>query len=507
MKLHAVTALLTLAGAHVAHARHGHARRQAPPPVSSPSAASSSSLPVSSATTHSASGAPPASTTAGVPPTTSGPAGPVSASASSATASVSVVALPPGVTLPAPQNGVPALQSINSGMPPMPTLPVKTTYKPGTAAPIPGAPPLPKQFVFKQGDWPAQDKVPETNTPQVQEWMKELQGFNIPNYTPTKDGSCAGDPAAAAEAAQRGWWTCGGFTRDTDITACPDKYTWGVSFDDGPGLYTQLVLVFSWTLLNYLDEKNIHATFFVVGSRVIERPDVLIEEYMKGHELSVHTWSHRPLTSLTNEQIVAELGWTRAAIKAVLGVTPTSMRPPFGDMDDRVRAISLAMGMTPIIWTRTPSAGQFDTNDWKVAGGLVSGVDSYLTFQGILGNASLIDTGFIVLQHDLYAITVDLALGYTLNAAVTHNPPFTLKPIGQCMKIPATDMYRESTTNQTFPYHNVTTTIDADGDGKPDSAVGTSAGQNSASGAKATVALPGAVVLAVMGLATAGMFF
>lgn len=31
-------------------------------------------------------------------------------------------------------------------------------------------------------------------------------------------------------------------------------------------------------------------------------------------------------------------------------------------LDDRVRAISLAMGLTPIIWTRTPTAGQFDTN-------------------------------------------------------------------------------------------------------------------------------------------------
>lgn len=91
------------------------------------------------------------------------------------------------------------------------------------------------------------------------------------------------------------------------------------------------------------------ATFFVVGSRVIERPAVVVDEYMQGHEISVHTWSHRvrpfkfvfeevindrlqPLTSLTNEQIVAELGWTRKAIKTVLGVTPTTMRPPFGDI-------------------------------------------------------------------------------------------------------------------------------------------------------------------------------
>jgi len=37
---------------------------------------------------------------------------------------------------------------------------------------------------------------------------------------------------------------------------------------------------------------GVKATFFVVGSRVVERPAVLIEEYMAGHEISVHTWSH-----------------------------------------------------------------------------------------------------------------------------------------------------------------------------------------------------------------------
>ena len=35
---------------------------------------------------------------------------------------------------------------------------------------------------------------------------------------------------------------------------------------------------------------------------------------------------------MTNEQIVAELGWTRKAIKAVLGITPLLMRPPYGDI-------------------------------------------------------------------------------------------------------------------------------------------------------------------------------
>ena len=35
-----------------------------------------------------------------------------------------------------------------------------------------------------------------------------------------------------------------------------------------------------------------HATFFVVGSRVVSFPNTLVTEYMMGNEISVHTWSH-----------------------------------------------------------------------------------------------------------------------------------------------------------------------------------------------------------------------
>ncbi|RDB23677.1 Chitin deacetylase [Hypsizygus marmoreus] len=320
---------------------------------------------------------------------------------------------------------IPPIESITFGMPTKSAPTVTATFSPGEAVPVSGAPPLPTPFIFSPADWPEQDHIPPTDSDEVTQWMKELDGFDIPNLNPTVDGSCVNDTAAAADAANRGWWTCGGHTRGTDIVACPDKLTWGVSFDDGPSPYS--------------------------------------------HEISVHTWSHKHLTALTNEQIVAELGWTRHAIRTVLGVTPTTMRPPYGDIDDRVRAISLAMGMIPIMWTRTPDGGQFDTNDWKVAGGLVTGKDSFATFQNILSNASVIDTGFIVLQHDLYEITVDLAIGYTLNAALTHSPPFILKPIGQCSNTLTGNLYFESNQNATFPYTNQTEGgYDFDGDGVVD---------------------------------------
>ena len=44
----------------------------------------------------------------------------------------------------------------------------------------------------------------------------------------------------------------------------------------------------------------------MVGSRVIERPQVLIEEYMAGHEISVHTWSHHASLVLAPVLLLAD---------------------------------------------------------------------------------------------------------------------------------------------------------------------------------------------------------
>lgn len=99
-----------------------------------------------------------------------------------------------------------------------------------------------------------------------------------------------------------------------------------MTYDDGPGYYTS-------DLLHYLDEQKLKSTFFVVGSRVISFPSILQAEYMAQHQIAVHTWSHPALTTLSNDEIIAELGWTKKAIKDVLGVTPNMMRPPFGDIE------------------------------------------------------------------------------------------------------------------------------------------------------------------------------
>lgn len=62
---------------------------------------------------------------------------------------------------------------------------------------------------------------------------------------------------------------------------------------------------------------------------------------------------------------------------------------------------------------------------------------------------------FIVLEHDLYEVTVDLAVGYTLNAALTHNPPFSVSALWWKENIKAEKLTWLAQTNRNlFQYTN-----------------------------------------------------
>jgi peptidoglycan/xylan/chitin deacetylase (PgdA/CDA1 family) len=57
------------------------------------------------------------------------------------------------------------------------------------------------------------------------------------------------------------------------------------------------------------------------------------------------------MTALSNEQVFAELYYTQRIIKDVVGVTPKCWRPPFGDVDNRVRMIAESLGLTTVLWS------------------------------------------------------------------------------------------------------------------------------------------------------------
>lgn len=295
-------------------------------------------------------------------------------------------------------------------------------------------------------NYPPLDRVPPTDSPEVLQWIAEVNatGIVIPNFPPTNPGGCANNRGVDPSINGTCWWTCGGCTAPYDITECPTPLTWGLTYDDGPGFYTP-------NLLNYLEDHSLHTTFFSIGSRCLEFPKTLQQEYIGGHQIAVHTWSHPYLTTLSNDQIIAELGWTKKVMKDILGVTPNMMRPPYGDIDGRVRAISAAMGLTPVMWTRISPGVTFDTGDFYIASNTTTSYQVIQNWEYILNNVTKLPTGFIVLEHDLFQQSVDIATGYILPDALAFQPPFKIEPIISCVNLPFSDAYIETNNNQTNP--------------------------------------------------------
>ena len=136
---------------------------------------------------------------------------------------------------------------------------------------------------------------------------------------------------------------------------------------------------------------------FYIGSNVMDWPLQALRGIDDGHEICVHTWSHQYMTSFSNDVAFAELYYTRQAIKDILGVTPKCWRPPFGDVDNRIRVIAQALNLTTITWNQ-------DSEDWRAGIGGVTQADIDENYQGFIaqaGNGTWSSHGTVILNHEL----------------------------------------------------------------------------------------------------------
>ena len=112
------------------------------------------------------------------------------------------------------------------------------------------------------------------------------------------------------------------------------------------------------------------------------------------------------MTSFSSQDAFAELYYTMQAIKLVTGVTPTCWRPPYGDVDDRIRAIAHGLNLRTIVWG-------YDSNDWQegLNGVTDADVDNY--YQEFVNNATagnFNEAGGIILTHELNNYTMSKAV-------------------------------------------------------------------------------------------------
>lgn len=155
-----------------------------------------------------------------------------------------------------------------------------------------------------------------------------------------------------------------------------------ITFDDGPSSHTA-------KLLDYLKEKDIRATFFMVGERITYYKDTVIREAAEGHELGYHSYSHAMQTSLSSEKIISDFNLSNKTLYDLTGKNFTVWRTPGGDYNQRVLN---CVPLPHIFWS-------VDTLDWKTR-------NTDAVYRAIMQARD----GDIILLHDLYPTTVEGAI-------------------------------------------------------------------------------------------------
>lgn len=159
----------------------------------------------------------------------------------------------------------------------------------------------------------------------------------------------------------------------------PEDKLVAITFDDGPyqGVTDKILNV-----VEQYVEHDVHVTFFVLGLQVAKNPSLVARAVELGCEIGNHTYHHKKLTSLSPEEMLAEVEDVCGMVREIADITPALVRPPYGAKDDAVRA---NIPYPLILW-------DIDTLDWSTRNA-----------QSTLEAALKCEDGDIILMHDVRA--------------------------------------------------------------------------------------------------------
>lgn len=157
----------------------------------------------------------------------------------------------------------------------------------------------------------------------------------------------------------------------------PQRKVIALTFDDGPyPPYTQ-------KLLKLLAEKNVHATFFMVGENAAEHPELVQMVQSQGHLIALHAGYHKDLLKLSHDEVISNIAFGKQTIEGITHTPLHYMRPPHGFKDwSVIQAINDA-GLEAVNWSVIP-------RDWTNPG-------AQIIADRVCENAA---PGAIVLLHD-----------------------------------------------------------------------------------------------------------
>lgn len=157
-----------------------------------------------------------------------------------------------------------------------------------------------------------------------------------------------------------------------------EQKTIALTFDDGPWLSA------TPQVLDILKEKNIKATFFLIGQNLINLPQIGQRIVAEGHAIGNHTWHHwhRPMDEFT---AMREIEDTASLITATTGVKTHLFRPPNGFLYNGLADYALKQKYVVVTWS-------IDSGDWHKHGLSAEGLVKCVVEKA--------KPGAIILMHD-----------------------------------------------------------------------------------------------------------
>lgn len=181
-----------------------------------------------------------------------------------------------------------------------------------------------------------------------------------------------------------------------DLRINPTEKIVYLTFDDGPGQYTEL-------LLDTLDKYNIDVTFFVTN-QFSAYQEYIGDAYFRGHTIGLHTYSHKFSKVYSNEAAYYDdLNSISQVVESHTGIRPTIIRFPGGSSNTISRRYEKGI-MTSLSKSVVQNGYQYC--DWNVdsndAGGATTASQ---VAANVIAGIQKQDVS-IVLQHDtkLYSI-------------------------------------------------------------------------------------------------------
>jgi peptidoglycan/xylan/chitin deacetylase (PgdA/CDA1 family) len=118
-----------------------------------------------------------------------------------------------------------------------------------------------------------------------------------------------------------------------------------LTFDDGPHpRYTPQIL-------EILSEYRAPATFFVIGKNAQDYPDLVRRISAEGHEIANHTYSHRRIKDLSDQEIREEMDHCEQILLEIVNLRPALFRPPEGSINDSARLSAKDHGYDIVLWS------------------------------------------------------------------------------------------------------------------------------------------------------------